>query len=162
MVKRKATPEIRLRNKSPQAREEKAQNLIIEYLNRNPNGVTIRHIVNGTNISRITITRHLERFVALRQARKRDFGYVSLYYKGGFFDEEVIESNQFTNGTSFTFQLVNREAEGTFIYVQEKQLGDLREEKVTGGIMINTKDAQRFVRMLSGFSSKVMELESRI
>ena len=162
MVKRKSTHEIRLRNKSPQAREEHAQNLIIEYLDRNPDGVTVKHIVGGTGISRTTVIRHLERFVALRQSRKRDFGYVSLYYKGGFFDEDILESGQFGNNTSFTCQLVNREADGNFIYIQEKQIGDLREEKVTGGIMINTKDAQKFVKMLSGFASKVMEIESRI
>ena len=162
MVKKKASHEIRLRNKSPQAREEQAQNLILEYLDRNPDGVTIKHIVTSTGVSRTTVVRHLERLVALRQSRKRDFGYVSLYYKGGFFDEEITENEHFGNNTSYSFQLVNREAEGNFIYIQEKQLGDLREEKVTGGIMINTKDAQRFVKMMSGFASKVMELESRI
>jgi len=162
MSKNKATPEIRLRNKDPQAREEKAHNMITEYLDRNPNGVTVKQIVDNTEISRTTVVRHLERLVALRQARKRDFGYVSLYYKAGFFDEDTSESEQFSNDTSFTLQLVNRQHEGNFIYIQEKQIGDLREEKVTGGIMINTKDALKFVKMLHGFAGKAVDLESRI
>jgi len=162
MVKRKATAEVRLRNKSPQAREEKAQNLIIEFLDRNLKGSTVKQIMHSTGVSRTTVVRHLERLVALRHATKRDFGYVSIYYKGGYIDEETSESEQFSNDTSFAFQLVNKQPEGNFIYVQERQLGDLREEKVTGGIMINTKDAKKFIGILNAYTNKAIDLESRI
>ena len=157
---KKATAEIRLRNKSPQAREQQANNLIVEYLDRNPNGVTVKQVVETTGISRMTVVRHLERLTALRKARKRDFGYVSLFYKGGYFDEETTESESFSSGTSFTLQLVNREPDGNYIYVQEKQLGDFREEKVTGGIMIKVEDAQKFVKMFHTFAMKGVNLES--
>jgi hypothetical protein len=159
--KNKLSTEMKLRNKSPQARDMHAHNLIIEFLARNPNGVTVKQIVDKTGLSRVTVARHLERLVALRNARKRDFGYVSLYYKEGFFSEETSERDVFANDTSFTFQLVSRGAEGNFIYVQEKQLGDFREEKVTGGIMVNSKDALKFSKMFHTFAMKVAEIESR-
>lgn len=152
---------MRLRNKNPHARDLQAHNLIVEFLDRNPNGATVKQIVDKTGLSRVTVAKHLERLVALRNARKRDFGYVSLYYKEGFLNAETSEGDIFSNDTSFTFQLVSRGAEGNFIYVQEKQLGDFREEKVTGGIMVNTKDALKFSKMFHTFAMKVTEVESR-
>ena len=94
---KKASAEIRLRNKSPQAREQQANNLIVEFLDRNPDGVTVKQIVNTTGISRMTVVRHLERLVAYRKAKKRDFGYVSIYYKAGYFDEDTTKSKQVSN-----------------------------------------------------------------
>ena len=155
------TEEMKLRNKNPHARDLKANNLILEFLERNPDGVPIKKMVDKTGLSRTTVVKHLERLVALRKVKKRDFGYVSLYYKSGFVDENTSESEKFSNDTSFTFQLVTRGAEGNFIYIQEKQLDDFREEKVTGGIMINTKDALKFSNMYNTFAMKVSEIESR-
>jgi len=159
-MRKKASAEIRLRNKSPQAREQQANNLIVEFLDRNPNGVTVKQIVNATGISRITVVRHLERLAAHRKAKKRDFGYVSIYYKGGYFDEETTKNEPFSNGTSFMLQLVNREPEGNYIYIQEKQLGDFREEKVTGGIMVKIEDAQKFAKIFHTFALEAVKLES--
>lgn len=165
MIKRtqtsKVSSDVKLRNKSPQIRDQYANNLLIEYLERNPNGVTIKQIVEKTGLARPTVVRHLERLVALRHIRKRDFGYVSLYYKGGYIDEESSESEKFSNDTSFTFQIVNRDADESFIYVQEKQLNEFREEKVTGGIMVNTKDALRFAKLFHTYALKVSEIDSR-
>jgi len=159
-LSKKVSAEIRLRNKSPQAREQHANNLIVEYLDRNPNGVTVKQIVTTTGISRITVVRHLERLVAYRKAKKRDFGYVSIYSKGGYFDEETCKSESFSDGTSFTLQLVNREPDGNYIYIQEKQLGDFREEKVTGGIMVKVEDTKKFATMFHTFAAQVVDLES--
>ncbi len=149
-----------LRKKRPKIRDQYADDMIMEFLDRNPNGVTISQIVAKTELVRNTVMRHLERLVALRSARKRDFDQIALYFKAGFFNEENEESHLFDNGTSFAFQLVERGVDGNFIYVQEKQIGDFKEEKVTGGIMINTKDTQKFVKHFHTFALKVNELES--
>ncbi|MGH9878407.1 MAG: hypothetical protein ACRD5H_12290, partial [Nitrososphaerales archaeon] len=118
-------------------------------------------IVDKTGLSRVTVAKHLERLVALRHARKRDFGYVSLYYKEELVkSDETIEADTFSNDTIFTFQIVNRGVDGNFIYVQEKQLDEFRAEKVTGGIMVNTKDSEKFSKMFHTFGLKVSELES--
>ena len=159
-MSKKASAEIRLRNKSPQAREQHANNLIVEFLDRNPNGVTVKQIVTTTGISRITVVRHLERLLAHRKVKKRDFGYVSIYSKGGYVDEETSKSEAFSDGTSFTLQLVNREPDGNYIYIQEKELGDFREEKVTGGIMVKVEDAKKFATMFHTFAAQVVDLES--
>jgi DNA-binding transcriptional ArsR family regulator len=166
MVKRqtnspKVSADVKLRNKSPHLRDQFANNMIVEFLERSPNGVTIKQIIEKTELARPTIVRHLERLVALRYARKRDFGYVSLYYKGGYPEEETSESEKFSDDTSFTFQIVNRGADGNFIYVQEKQLNDFREEKVIGGIMVNTKDAHKFAKMFHTYALKVGDIEPR-
>jgi len=150
----------KLRKQRPKVRDHYADDMILEYLDRNPDGVTITQIVGKTELVRNTVMRHLERFVALRSIRKRDFGHIALYFKTGYFDEENEESHLFENGTSYAFQLVERGVEGNYIYVKEKQIGDFREEKVTGGIMINTKDAEKFVKLLHTFAMKVDELES--
>jgi hypothetical protein len=157
----KVTEEIKLRNKNAHVRDLQANNLVLEFLDRNPDGVSIKQIVTKTGMSRTTVVKHLERLVALRKVKKRDFGYVSLYYKGGYVDEETAESEKFSNDTSFTFQLVNRGYDGNFVYVQEKQLNEFREEKVTGGIMVNTKDASKFAKMFHTYALKVANIESR-
>lgn len=160
----KRTPEIwtksKLRKQRPKVRDHYADAMILEFLDRDPNGITISQIVGKTELARNTVMRHLERLVALRSVRKRDFGHIALYFKTGYFDEENEESHVFENGTSYAFQFVERGVDGNYIYVQEKQIGDFRENKVTGGIMINTKDAKKFVGLLHTFAMKVDELES--
>lgn len=163
MVKKENTimqSKSEIRKKRPKERDEYADDLILEFLDRNPNGVTIKQIAGKTQLSRNTVMKHIERLVAYRTVRKRDFGYVALYYKGGYLDEGSGETHEFSDETKFSFQLVNRGADGNFIYIQERQISDFREEKVTGGIMIKTDDAQKFVKLLHTFAMKAETIES--
>lgn len=81
----------------------------MEFLDRNPNGVSITQIVIKTKLARNTVNRHLERLVAVGKVGKRDFGHLALYFKGGYIDEGSEEKYEFNNERRFVFQFVIKE-----------------------------------------------------
>lgn len=164
MLKRHKTqglkPKEEILKNSPKEREVYADDLILEFLERNPNGVSITQIVNQTKLARNTVNRHLEKIVAVGKAKKRDFGHLALYSKGGYVDEKSEEKYEFRNERNFVFQVMNRGVEGNYLYIQQRELGPFMEEKVTGGIMIDVKDAEKFSKLFHTYSMKVVNLES--
>lgn len=148
-----------LEESTPRERETYADDIVLEFLDRNPNGVSIAQIVSRTKLARNTVSRHLERLVAIGKIKKRDFGHLALYFKGGYVDEKTEEKHEFSNERRFVFQIVNRGVEGNYLYVQQREIGAFREEKVTGGIMIDVKDAQKFSRMFHTYALKVENIE---
>lgn len=140
---------------TPKERETYADDIILEFLDRNPSGVSITQIVTRTKLARNTVNRHLEKLVAIGRAKKRDFGHLALYSKGGYVDEKSEEKHEFSNERRFVFQLVNRGVEGNYLYIQQRELGPFMEEKVTGGIMIDVKDAEKFSKLFHTYALKV-------
>ena len=140
---------------APKKRERYAEDVILEFLDRNPNGVSITQIVSRTKLARNTVNRHLEKLVAIGKIKKRDFGHLALYLKGGYIDEKTEEKYKFSDDRRFSFQIVNRGVEGNFVYVQQLELGPFMEEKVTGGIMIDVKDAEKFSKLFHTYALKV-------
>lgn len=149
-----------LEKDSPRERVTYADDIIVEFLDRNPNGVSITQIVSRTKLARNTVNRHLEKLVAVGKIKKRDFGHLALYSEGGYIDEKTEEKYEFSNERRFAFQLVNRGVEGNYIYVQQLELGPFREEKVTGGIMIDVRDAEKFSKLFNTYGLKVGKVES--
>jgi len=153
--KKRILSKEKLEQDSPRNREMYADDIILEFLDRKPNGVSITQIVSRTKLARNTVNRHLERLVAIGKIGKRDFGHLALYFKGGYVDEESEEKYEFSNERRFVFQLVNRGIEGNYIYIQQREVGPFREEKVTGGIMIDVKDAKVFSKLFHTYALKV-------
>lgn len=145
---------------TPKEKERYADDIILEFLDRNPNGVSITQIVSRTKLARNTVNRHLEKLVAIGKIKKRDFGHLALYLKGGYIDEESEEKHEFSDDRRFSFNIVNRGVEGNFVYVQQRELGPFMDEKVTGGIMINVKDAEKFSKLFHTYALKVRIDES--
>ena len=143
-----------IEREAPRERETYAEDVIIEFLDRNPNGASITQIVSRTTLARNTVNRHLEKLVAIGKVKKRDFGHLALYSKGGYIDKNSGEKHEFSNERRFNFQLVNRGIEGNYIYIQQLELGPFREEKVTGGILIDVKDAETFSRLFHTYALK--------
>lgn len=154
-------PKEKLRQKTPQARDDYADDIILEFLDRYPNGVSITQIVSKTKLARNTVNRHLERLVAVGKIGKRDFGHLALYFKGGYIDEGSEEKYEFDKERRFVFQFVNKGIDGNFIYIQQREISSFREEKVTGGIMINIVDAKKFSEIFQRYAmNKVIGIES--
>ncbi len=144
---------------TPRERETYADDIILEFLDRNPNGVSISQIVSRTKLARNTVNRHLDKLVAIGRVKKRDFGHLALYLKGGYVDKKSEEKHEFSNERRFAFQLVNRGFEGNYLYIQQRELGPFMEEKVTGGIMIDVKDAEKFSKLFYTYALKVGKTE---
>lgn len=136
----------------PRSRDAYASNMVLEVLEKNPQGLTVSQIVKAAHLSRNTVLKHLERSVALRKAAKKDFGYLSIYYKGGTPETDKLASIDFGD-TSYDIQILNRGIEGRYVYIQERQLDEFRMPRITGGILVRTDNLLEFIKKLHSYSS---------
>jgi len=134
----------------PQDREHYIDKIILSILEMNPRGVTISEIVRKTSFYRDTVSKHLERLVATREAYSIVRGNITVYYKNG----QVVHATDVKDATSpnrtYTFYKLQNE-DGEFVYIQEKELDEFRAVKVKGGIMIDARYALQFIRQLESF-----------
>jgi hypothetical protein len=149
-------PKQKVESMRPREKQKYIEHIILEVLKRNPLGATVPELQRKTPFAKNTLLKHLNRLVATRQAARVDRGKISFYYRNG----SVSNSMDFRDKTNldhyYTFmQLDNNE--GEFIYVQEKEVDELRSIKVRGGIMINATVAPEFVRNLRDFIFQIDE-----
>jgi len=138
----------------PTDRENYIRSLIKNILLMNDNGVMASEIVDTTKLNRITVTKHLEYLVAIREAYKSDRGTGSVYYINGRLIHPTDRlSVPIDNKIYDFFKLEN--AEGNFIFIQEKEQDELRSKTVKGGIMIRCQDLLQFMDGLQKFRTLV-------
>jgi len=138
----------------PTERENYIRSLIKNILLMNDNGVMASEIVDTTKLNRITVTKHLEYLVAIREAYKSDRGTGSVYYINGRLIHPTDRlSVPIDNKIYDFFKLEN--AEGNFIFIQEKEQDELRSKTVKGGIMIRCQDLLQFMDGLQKFRTLV-------
>ena len=136
----------------PRDRENYIESIILEILVLNSRGITISQTARETGFSRDTVSKHLDRLLAIREAYKVDRG-VGVYYKNGkVADEHDLKLLTSDDKTYMFYKLVNDE--GEFIYIQEREIDEFRALKVKGGIMISSKDFKPFLSALQGFAMK--------
>ena len=134
----------------PMERENYVRSLIKNILLANGNGVMASEIVSATNLNRITVTKHLEYLVAIREAYKSDRGSGSIYYVNGRLIHPTDRlAVPIGNKIYEFFKLEN--AEGDFVFIQEKEQDELRAKTVKGGIMIRCQDLFKFMDGLQKF-----------
>lgn len=133
----------------PKDREAYIESVILRFLKQNPRGLTISHMLELTGFSRDTISKHLERLVAIREAYKIGKG-VSIYYPNGkVVHEQNLRLVEGGNRTYAFYKLVNDD--GDFLYIQEREVDEFRSVKVRGGIMVNAKYFKPFITALQNF-----------
>ncbi|MGA2768472.1 MAG: hypothetical protein ABSF24_09185 [Candidatus Bathyarchaeia archaeon] len=134
----------------PTERESYVRSLIKSILSRNENGIMASEMADATNLNRITVTKHLEYLVAIREAYKSDRGAGSIYYVNGRLIHPTDRlSIPIGNKIYEFFKLEN--AEGHFVFIQEKEQDELRSTTVRGGIMIRCHDIFQFMDGLQKF-----------
>lgn len=134
----------------PSERETYVRNLIKSILRLNENGVMVSEIVEATNLNRITVTKHLEYLVAIREAYKKDRGIGAVYYLNGRLVHPTDRlSINFGNRIYEFVKLEN--SEGEFVFIQEKEQDWLRVTTVRGGIMLSCSDLPEFLSGLQKF-----------
>ena len=142
----------------PREREDYIRALTRNILSMNENGVMVSEVVDATSLNRITITKHLEHLVAIREAYKKDRGTGAVYFKNG---KLVHSTDRFTMNTGnkiYDFILLEN-AEGRFVFIQEKEQDELRLVTIKGGIMIRCEDFSQFMKGLQKF---MMQTESKL
>lgn len=135
---------------SPVERDSYIQSVILEILKMNPRGVTIYQISSKIPFSRPTIAKHLDVLVAIGEAYKVQRGNLSVYYKNGKIVHETDVKSTVVDDKIYTFYKLEN-AEGKFLYIQEKELDEFRSPRVKGGVMVNEKDIQSFFQELGDF-----------
>jgi len=122
----------------PQDRERYVGAVILEVLNRNPRGVTVSEIAKLTPFFRTTISKHLEQLVATRQATQMTKGNMTIYYRNGDVSH-AVELRDRTNPAHFFVLSRLQNADGNFVYIQEKEIDEQQSVKVRGGILVRTE-----------------------
>jgi hypothetical protein len=147
-----------LKNMRPKDRDEAVQNLLLQMLELNSQGVTIGELSGQTRISRPTLASHMKTLVATREAYENKRGKLSVFYKNGKVVHARSTECRFNDRFYKFFRLKNQQ--GKFIYVQERQMDEYRSTKVNGGIMIKDEDFVPFIKELQKFGAEVTEHES--
>ena len=148
-----------LKSLRPKDREEYIQNLLLQILALNSQGVTIPELESATRIHRNTLSSHIKNLVATREAYSVDRGKLSIFYKNGKVVHARSTEYEFPHGKFYKFFRLENE-DGKFIYIQERQLDEFRAVKVKGGIMINDNDFFNFLKELQKFALEVSKYES--
>lgn len=134
----------------PLERENYVRSVIKKILANNENGVMASEIVQATNLNRITVTKHLEYLCAIREAYKSDRGSGAIYYQNGRLVHPTDRLSVTMGNKIYEFiKLAN--AEGKFVFIQEKEQNELRLKTVRGGIMIRCEDLFSFLAGLQKF-----------
>lgn len=127
----------------PTEREKYVRSLIKDILSMNENGVMVSEIVDATNLNRITVTKHLEYLVAIRDAYKSNRGTGAVYYLNGRLIHSTDRLSVPIGHKIYDFVKLEN-AEGEFVFIQEKEQDELRLKTVKGGIMIKCQDMLKF------------------
>lgn len=134
----------------PNERESYVRNLIKSILRLNENGIMVSEIVEATNLNRITVTKHLEYLVAIREAYKKDRGIGAVYYLNGRMVHPTDRSNISLGKKIYEFIKLEN-PEGEYIFIQEKEKDNLNVTTVRGGIMLRSCDLPMFIDGLRKF-----------
>jgi len=135
---------------SPEEREQYVKSVILDLLSKAERGTTIAQVSKVTNFNRITVARHLESLVSIREAYKKQRGSVAVYFKNGRLLHEADKFEIRVRDKLYAYYKLSNE-EGDFIYIQEKTANPTRTVQTLGGIMIDVRDFHEFLKGLSRF-----------
>ena len=134
----------------PKDKERYIETIVLELLQLNPRGITIREVADKTGFNRDTVAKHLERLVATREAYKAVRSNLSVYYRNGQVVHATDVKDTSAPSRRYTFFKLENE-EGKFFYVQEKEVDEFRAIRVKGGIFINADYVMEFIKELQRF-----------
>ncbi len=138
----------------PKDRDNYVEKIIRELLIANSKGITVSEIEAITELNRSTITKHLKKLVATREAHSQKRGNLSIYYNNGevTLSRSILDSIAKKNSYVF-YRLLNDD--GKFIYIQEIKTDYYGKKEVAGGIMIKDEDFLKFMVELQKFAMEV-------
>ena len=145
-----------VRSLRPTDRDTYAEKVIKGLFEVNPRGITISEIEGVTQLNRSTITKHLKRLVAIREAYAQTRGNLSIYYKNGKVERSQNILQNISRNSFYAFHRITNE-EGKYIYIQEKNKDHYGVIKVSGGIMVKDEDLLPFLRELQNFALEAIK-----
>lgn len=153
-------PQEEIKSLRPKDRDAYISKLILDILELNINkGITIPEIVKNTKLNRITIAKHLNRLVSIREAYSVSRGKLTIYYKNGRIVHQTNMKDTYLQDRIYSFYRLKNE-DGDFIYIQEKERDKYNRIVVKGGILIRDQDFVKFLSELQSFALEVTKDES--
>lgn len=153
-------PQEEIKSLRPKDRDAYISKLILDILELNVSkGITIPEIVRKTKLNRITIAKHLNRLVAIREAYSVSRGKLTIYYKNGRIVHQTNMKDTYLKDRMYSFYRLKNE-DGNFIYIQEKERDKYNRIVVKGGILIRDQDFMKFLSELQSFALEVTENEN--
>ncbi len=140
----------------PSERERYISQVLLEILSSQERGVTIAQVAKATLFNRITVAKHLENLVSIREAYKKQRGGVAVYFKNGKLLNAADKVEIRIRDKTYSYYLLDNE-EGKFVYIQEKTETPLRSLQTQGGIMIDLRDFHAFLKGLTKFGMSTEE-----
>lgn len=137
-----------LKRYAPKEREEKVKSILLEILEKNPNGITVPQLMEITKFDRRTIRKHMEYLTAIREAYLRNLGTTTLFYPNGRVVHPTIENDFKIGNKYFSFSFIENPF-GQFLYIQEKSRDEYTNTyTVKGGIVLQAKHLMEFIQVL--------------
>lgn len=134
----------------PEEREQYIRAIILEALKNSARGVTISEVSKATKFNRITVARHLEHLVSVREAYQRERNGITVFFKNGRLQNESDKFEIKLGDKIYAYYKLDND-EGSFIYIQEKTESPMRSVVTQGGIMIDIHDFREFIKGLTQF-----------
>lgn len=130
---------------NPAKKEQIIHKTLLEYLKKNPKGLTMTELVNGSGFSRKAIEKHLQVLILENEIYMKQFGITKAYYPNHriqHFDFEKL----FYDNKIIWFDVLEGE-QGLYLLIQKKK-------KVNGGwkhehsITIPLEQGKKFTEVL--------------
>ena len=133
------------KSNSPVEREKIIHNRLVEYLKKNPKGLTMTELVGGTGFSRKSIEKHLQVLVLENEIYTKQFGVTRVYYPNHRVQHFDFERLSYGN-KNIWFDVLEGE-QGLYLLIQKKK-------KVNGiwqhehSITIPLEEGEKFLEVL--------------
>lgn len=135
-----------MKNIAPFKKEEFLREKVLDFIRRNPKGMTTTEIQKLTKISRKTLEKHLQLLTYENEIYMKQFGPTRVYYPNHrlhYLDfEKLLINNRY-----YWFDIMENEY-GKFLVIQEKRKGDGK-YLTKGSILIPINKVNLFVNSLN-------------
>jgi len=132
-------------NIHPSKKERIIHSSVLEFLKKNPKGLTMTELVKGTTFSRKAIEKHLQVLVLENEIYLKQFGVTKVYYPNHRIQHFDFEKLSYDNKIIW-FNILEGEY-GLYLFIQKKK-------KVNGewvhehSFTIPLEEGERFLKML--------------
>lgn len=130
---------------NPAKRERVIHNTLLEFLKKNPKGLTMTEIVGGTGFSRKAIEKHLQILVLENEIYMKQFGVTKVYYPNHRIQHIDFEKLSYGN-TNIWFNILEGEY-GIYLLIQKKKKVN-NEWMHENSITIPIEEGENFLKAL--------------
>ena len=130
---------------NPAEKEKIIHSMLIEYLKKNPKGLTMTELVGGTGFSRKAIEKHLQVLILENEIYMKQFGVTKAYYPNHRIQHFDFEKLPYDNKIIWVDVLEGEQ--GLYLLIQKKKKvnGEWKHEH---SITLPLKEGNNFLRVL--------------